>query len=433
MALTVKLTVDGTDLTSKLGERTWSVSQVDGAAIDMMSFVIHDPDNSVTAIARGKDVILEKSDNALVRYFGGLIFRITIIPVGLGRELHVTAQDWKVILDRSSFSARYTNSADNTIIAAGFTAAGLSEFNTSTDVDRIRTSIPGITFQGTSVRAMMDQLADMTVAVWGVDAFKKVFYRKLARTSAAVNLSDTPDNSLTYPMQNSTQILEMGLFNTVQIKGTKRHSTDVTDTYASDNSQTFFKLGVDDKHSIYFAPDGEDRIKIYHNTGTEGTPTWTSDVVGLEDQDTNGQAGITVLINIASGHVIFNTAPGNFATNGWRIKGKYLSAVIGLAEDEDQVILDGRAYTKTINLGNVDTVDALQDVAEEFLNRNGPKDVIICDTEYDTFYVGQVIEVTHSTYGITRKLYYVEKIRLSMKGMTVSQSRMTIQAVKERA
>ena len=207
----------------------------------------------------------------------------------------------------------------------------------------------------------------------------------------------------------------------------------MTDTYASDNSQTFFKLGVDDKHSIYFAPDGTNRIVIEHNTNTDGSPTWAADVVGLEEQDTNGSASITVLINLAAQHVIFNTAPGNFANNGWRIKGKYLSAVIGIAEDEDQVLLDGRAYTKTINLGSVDTVDALQDVAEEFLNRNGPKDVIVCDAEYDTFSVGEVLEVTNTTYGITRKLYYIEKIRLSMKGMTVSQSRMTLQAVKDRS
>jgi|TARA_R110002020_G_scaffold67482_1_gene177156 hypothetical protein len=431
MALTVKLIVDGTNLTSKLGERTWAVNQVDGAAIDTMQFIIHDPDNSVTQVQRGKDVILEKSDDDTVRYFGGIVFRVTTIPVGLGRELHVIAQDWKIILDKSSFSARYTNVTDKAVIAAGFTAAELTEFNVTDDVEVIRTAISGITFQNSSVRAMLDQLADMTVATWGVDPFKKLFYRKLSRTSASASLSDAPDDSLTFPMQNSQRVLEMGMYNAVEIKGTKRASADVTDTYPGDGSQTFFKLGVDDKHAIYFAPDGEDRIQIYHNTGSEGSPSWAEDTVGLEGADTNGVAGITVLINILSGHVIFNTAPLARATNGWQIKGKYLSAVIGFAEDEDQIVLDGRMYKKSIGMGNVDNVDSLQDVADEFLNRNGPKDVIICDTEYDTFKIGQTLEVTNSIYGISQKLYYVEKIRLAMKGKTVSQSRMTLQSVKK--
>ena len=50
---------------------------------------------------------------------------------------------------------------------------------------------------------------------------------------------------------------------------------------------------------------------------------------------------------------------------------------------------------------------------------------------YDTFKIGQTVEVTSSLYGISQKLYYVEKIRLSMKGKNVSQSRMTLQSVRK--
>ena len=122
----LKLLIDGVDRTSSWVEHSWVINDNDGDMIDACEVEVEDPDNTIT-LTENKDLVIEDDDDSTTRFFAGIITEIATETLnGIGRTYKVTAQDWKVILDRAHFSAISINANDSAIIATAFTEAGVT-------------------------------------------------------------------------------------------------------------------------------------------------------------------------------------------------------------------------------------------------------------------------------------------------------------------
>ena len=147
------------------------------------------------------------------------------------------------------------------------------------------------------------------------------------------------------------------------------------------------------------------------NTGTEGSPTWTTKTLGIEGQDTGKDA----LWNPAAHEILWATAPGIFATNGWRITGRALVPAAHIAEDDSAIAAAGRVFTKVIIVPEIEDSDQAMDVADAFLRDLGSKDYLTLSFQKDGLLVGDEVKVTNSPHSLTAALYYVNS--LGMRGL----------------
>ncbi len=419
----LRVFVNAVDLSASFLEEGFLLEESEGGTIDVLALEFIDPSKTLN-ILDGHEVILEDFDDNTIRFFGGLITEARQEQEGLGLHWTVTAQDWKLLLDRSFFSKVYTNQTDAFIISDAFTEAEVTEINVADLVQTGRT-IARLVFNGVSLRQMMQVLKSITGFYWDVNPFKKLIYRPEGDVLAAFNFDlAAPDLSTTFPYQEGGRSRTIGQFNAVQIvRGHKL--TNVTDTYSGDGTRTDFNLRIDGivsgrtYHQIFRGPPGAspDIPIIEKNTGSDGTPTWTDQTVGREG---SSEAGVDVIWNNLTGQLRFTTAPPNFANNSWRIQGQYLAPVVWEERDEDAIASAGRVFMKVLTVTEVETDDQAQDLAEAFLREQGAKDIINCVFDVDGLKIGDGVNVNDPTFGVN-KLYKVHKMSTSFRGGTTFQ------------
>ena len=143
----IRVIIEGNDLTEWVSNYDWNIQTSDMDDIDVLTMefedeyiigVVHDSINNRAVfregyldIRRGYDVIIEDYFDDTIRYFGGIIAEKTTRPDGLGNITSIIAQDWKVLLDKSSFTAKYSGMDDRDIIIDAFLKSNVNEINTS--------------------------------------------------------------------------------------------------------------------------------------------------------------------------------------------------------------------------------------------------------------------------------------------------------------
>jgi len=424
----IKLLIDGVDRTAAMREDGWSVTDNDGDLIDICQVEIEDPELAIT-ITKDKDLIIENSADSTERFFAGIITEIASETLdGIGRIFTVTAQDWKIILDRAHFSLIHVNSNDSAIISASFTEAGITEINVA-DLVQTGRQIDHLVFRGSTLRLMMDTLVQITGFFWDINKFKKLIYRPYGNATAAFNFSDNPDDSTTFPYYRFFRRESIAQYHRVEIRGGVKLTVVTNQTYSGDGTRKRFALSRDGTYStggvgggpdyprIFRGPEGSDPDipTIQRNTGTEGTPTWTTQTVGIEEQDT----GKDVLWNPAAHEILWATAPPNFATNSWRITGRALVPAAAIAEDDSAVAVAGRTFTKVIVVPEVEDSDQAADLADAFLRDQGSKDLLSLTFQKDGLVVGDAINVTNAPAVFTAKQFYVHQLRMRQLGGSI--------------
>ncbi len=419
----VRLRINAVDVTSSMmhpPDASWRVDRTTGPEIGIFEFELDDPNNSLT-ITEGEEVLFDDPDNAAtIRHFGGVVTEIETFIIGIGRRYRIMCQDWIVLLDKSTFAKTYVSNTDQTIIQNIFTAgiSGLTEIDvTNVQVGR---TIDRLNFKGVSVRSALDIISEITGLVWYLTPFKKLFYETEGFTESNMQLSDSPDESTLISFRNPLWIRTLGQYNSVEVRGARGLSGDTQEIYAGDGTTTIFTTGAAqqaNRHALQQAPSTSDRIEIERNTGTDGSPAWTVELVGLEFQDTLGVAGIDVLWNSTTRQLEFNTTPSNF-TNGWRIKGRYWYNIIGIAVDENAVARQGRVYKKVLFIPEVDNEDVATDLALAFLRENGDKKRFVASFDKDGFNVGDSVLVTSTIFGLTAQLMKLERLVMTPIGGT---------------
>ncbi len=376
--------------------------------------------NDVVNITEGHDVIVEDFADSGDRWFGGVVVSVTEETVGVGKNLTIQCNDWKLILERTTFSKDFdAGFSDEAVIDEIFNEAGLTEI-TTTQVVEVSPNIGEMTFRGTTLRSAIQTIATIAGAVWWVDPDKNLRYEAPATSTAAKDFSTSPNLSTTFPFYAVSRDRIMPNFNAVEVRGSRTLSDDVTDVYSGDGSRTFFKVAQDgivdgnDYHFITTPPvaQGRDgRVIIEKNTGTDGSPTWTAQTVGLEGFDAPGT--VDVLVNLLAQHIIWDSAPPNFANNSWRITGRYNSFSYASAEDDDLVTSMGRTFRHTINNPEIRTSEEALEAALAFLDEQGMRERVTFNTdEEDAVEVGDTVEITHSIFGLSAVSFEVENVRM---------------------
>ena len=111
MTLTLKFLIDGINRTANVPEKEWDLDLHSGPTLDTINLTLDDPTNSITVL-EGKDLIIEDDGDSSFRLFAGIISDVLEEPEGIGRRYNITAQDWKIILDRTTFTKDYRNQTD---------------------------------------------------------------------------------------------------------------------------------------------------------------------------------------------------------------------------------------------------------------------------------------------------------------------------------
>jgi len=412
----IRLKIDNVDLTSSLFE-DWVIHNSGGATIDVLEIRLNDPSNSIS-IGYGKDIIIEKFSDSAIRNFGGIVTEAVLEPIGLGRIWSITAQDWKTILDKSTFTNEYRDKTDKYIIQDAFTEAGVTEFDVSTYVAESR-EIPFIRFVGTTLRQMLETLKSFTNLQWDISPFKELLYRTVGTVSAPFNFSDNPDMVTTFPYQNPLLTRELGEFNSVEVRGGDILSLNFTNIYSGDGARTLYKLYEQDNPVIEKAPSTatDDLIDIDRNTGTDGVPIWTAQTITVDPD----ASGYDVLWRPLQAEVLFAVAPPNFATNSWRSTGRRFIQAVAIQRDEEAFEAHGREYKKVIVEPDVDDVQLLIEVAQAFLRDARDRYRFALDFDKDGIEVGQQVILTCQTLGEFAVKHLVISMDTRLQGAEVAK------------
>ena len=450
----IRVLINGTDLTNWIGDYRWFIQTSDQDDIDVLNMYfldplyigeVYDPINDVylhmtgrLPIRRGDDIIIESFNDNTIRYFGGIIAEKTQKEDGLGNITKITAQDWKVLLDKSSVTKKYTLKTHKQIIRDAVAESGITEIDTSLLVDDLARDrvVDYIEFAGHSLRSILVTISELTNHKWWIDPFKRIHF-ELEGTEgdrAAFGLSDNPDNNFTFPYYNTEYVEELGNFNQVELRGGYRTSDNLVEEFSGDGLQTIWQVGVHENSSndvsepISVEPTREyidaidpslvDRVIIEKNTGSDGAPRWQTVDVAL-DLTGGGEATWNPLYSRVEWHV----APRNL-TKSWRIHGRRNMPLI--TEYPAIPPIGERVYKHTIFDASIVTEEMGLEKAQALLRENGHKERLHCSIQKEGLYTGQSIVVNCRRYGLVNKSLKVHGMRISLLGGTVGEFRLTL-------
>ena len=402
-----------------------------GGTIDSLSFELDDPDNSLV-LHEGYDVTLEELDRPSNRFFGGIVQSIQYMQSGLGRRIRVSCQDWTALLDKMTIRKKYEKAGqtgqsiikDVFLVAVQQEGQPADEFDTSEFVQADRT-VAALNFQGTSLTSIIRQIADITGYVWFVDPFKKLHYHP-PTFGVGAQYSDVPDNITTFPLYDLTVSKDLADWNTIELVGGKGVSDDVTETYAGDATSKIFVTGVQaNTNQIHLGKkDDEEGLPfIERNTGSQGSPTWTTQTIKLESEP-GAVLGTTadVLWNPFQHKLTFHVAPLN-GSNGFRITGRYFVPVMVINRDTRSVDKHNRVFKASMTVPEATDVEQAYDLAMAYLREHSDRIRFSFTTNADTETIPErqimpcdVIFITNTAFNLTEEVCLVEKVSFNIVG-----------------
>lgn len=430
----IKLTIDGVDYTSRINEESYSIDDADGPSIDTMDIELWDEDNNIN-IRRDADFIAEEyvSAGVTTRRFGGIVVEVNKIPDGVSRRISVTAQDWKAILEKSTFVySSDERMQDTDLIQRIFEAAQVTEFDITSMVNPIRVIDP-ISFNGQSLHHAISQIAEIAAATWDSDPLKRLIYEVPGTRYAPFSFSDNPQTAFEIQYQNANESQIGGQYNAVEIRGGKMVSGESIEVHSGDGSTREFYT-----EKVQRAPAGRERVTISVNTGIELDPVWSEQSVTLEGE---GYAFDVPIANDVSWNpihrkVFFKNAPPNLP-NAWRIAGQYETNIAAQDQNDFQIRVQGRRYQKVIDNPDIQSNEMAIHLAQAFLRENGPVEHVQLEFygdegEYQTalnrLQLGEIVPFTNRILGYDKKPMRLNDISTRILGGTVMGYRILLAA-----
>ena len=441
----IRLKIDGVDQTTYLRANSWQIETNIGAKLDSFKFILDDRSNAITP-ARGKEVLVENWDDANTRFFGGVLTEVTDYTAGLGRMFDCGALDWTLILDRAIVSQQYRGKSDLYIITEAaaspkgiFTGSDtdLSDFDYTTNVVVGQPNTQFLQLKNDTIRDVMDQLVDMVPAsyVWGVDAFKAVYYRPATAVGHSFGMSDSPDatDSLLAHYRGLKRIRDVTkVVNSVIVEGGFIRELLADIPASGGSSNVFVGDGVETKYStksLYVASSGNARIRVYRNDGADAAPPWGTQVeltVGLSTQDT--LVTHQVLWDPVGRSLEFATAPPN-KVNSFRVDGDRLRGLIFNAEDSASITAFGRRYGYSIKDPTLLSDKQVELKAQgELKKRKAEAERLTFATTKDGITTGRSLRIKNTILGIDAD-YLVEKVVMKLQGGTIMDYQVTCQGI----
>ena len=433
----VRLLIDSVDRTAALMQEAWEIEGNAFGALDSCSFVLNDPTNAITA-TRGKEIIIENWSDATQRYFGGVLTEVQGQAFGVGRRWRCKAIDWTFLLERALASQKYYGKSDSYIInntagtpkgvsvysgSSGPCDTDLSDFDWTTHVTQGIANTQFMAFKRESIRDILDALADHAGFIWYVDQFKRLHYKEFGVEGHAFYMSDAPDETDSFHYAGMRVMYDLSkVVNRVTVEGGQRRELSQSRIYGQadgvDGVNTVFR-GLDH----WQAKEGQTRILVYRNTGTEGTPTWTVQTVELDRSDA---PAANVYWTPGVWQLRWTTAPPNNATNSFKVEADRLIPILHIESDYASILDLGRVYGLSVR----DATITSEEVAElralaELRKRRAEAEQVVFRTTKDGIQHGRVLRLVNSAFGID-KSYLVKQVHTRLLGGTVAEYQVTL-------
>ena len=408
-------TTGWTDYTDYLPETQWTVHQKVGAPIDTLSITLRDF-NANLDIQKGHDIVIEDFNDPTVRLFGGTIANKVSRPVGIERELSITAQDYTLLLERATIRKQYkARLTDWEVIVDAVVTAGRTEINT--DRVRIGRNMDALDFQNSTLSSMMDAIIGITGYKWHVDAWKRLHYYPNSFYAGSFIFSDLPDFSASYPYYEPVMNETLATWNAVNIEGASGISEDIVDIYSNANDIKKFTVGQQPgTHELEREPttadDTDPHLFIERNTGTNDSPVWTRQIV-----KTPGEAvAIADVVWTSIGSMLeWASAPPNIE-NSFRIKGRELTPAVVRAQDSEAIARHGRQYRYSMIVPEATTVNKAYDIGQGFLRDYDDKATISFKHNQDGMETGSLTRLRSANLGLQEVLIFIYSTDIRMIG-----------------
>jgi hypothetical protein len=213
--------------------------------------------------------------------------------------------------------------------------------------------------------------------------------------SSALNWGDTaPDADFNFNIDSSDEFGfnfdftegDFDDYNSVTVVG--GNTEDAIDwTYPNQDSQVHINIETDVSD-----------IVVYKNTGSEGTPTWTSQTVGVYGED--DISSVDVLYNKLNHWLLFATAPPNYY-DAVRITGTILTPIRVRVED---VQGSDPTYATVVENSSITSVDQALALGNSKLKKRNAVKNLTFKTYEPGLVPGQKISITDSGRGLAETL-----------------------------
>lgn len=412
----------------------WEIERQIGGEIDIATFQIHDPANTIT-LNGGHQVIIESFSDSSVRYFGGNLTEVVQMSMGLGKVYQCKALGWVFDLSRTVVNQIFTGKSDQFIITDTSTGIflGTSAQTVLKDLSAYTVTTANVleavantqlrVYNGETIRDIMDDLAAESGWVWGVEPDQTVFYRPFDVLRNSQSLSDAPDGSSSFGYYNFRYMRNFQeIVNAVYVYGGWFANTGETRNYKADGTETDFKVP---HHWRAADPGVLDVVVVEENTGTDGTPIWTSRTVGrVQDPEA---ASFEVLWDELQTNFFWATAPSAGAL-AWRVSGTIYEPAMGSDKNNDSITANGQ-FELVIKDDSIRDDDRANARATAELDKRGSEgERITCVIHTDGFEVGKACTVVNAQHGLNGD-YMIHKMVMHGLGGSVTEYELTLNKI----
>jgi hypothetical protein len=378
---------------------------VAGSQVDTLRFTIDDVTNSFTAV-EWQEVIFRVDS---VVEFGGYVVKAqpTLVANGNHRAWALTCESYATRLKRAPLIRdTWTNTTTKAIIAAAFTAAGLTEFNVSTYVATGPT-LTTYTANGERLDSLLDRLKALasedagTDWEWQIRADKRLYFRAasadvapfgLAMATTADWVNDFP--VLTLPTLNRDASL---IYNRITVRGGTAPSAEITDTFTGNGSTVLFTLTTQPIRDIV-------RITVAGTLKSHGVD-WYDSFGGSYD----------VLVNYTAGTIRFPDASPPAGGAALVVVYRNDTAVVATAQSNASYTQYGNLwFDKEVSDTSITALADAQNLADALLEQYALGSVSGTATvERFGIRAGQQVAVDFATLGLVGD-YPVRKVTMSL-------------------
>lgn len=417
----IRLKINSVDLSATLLEppdADWEIERQVAGEVDIFTFMLHDPTNSITLIG-GHEVTVEKFSDSTTLYFGGHLTEVVQITSGIGRIYQCRALGWVFDLSRTVVNQVFVGKSDQFIITDASTGIflGTSAATVQKDLSAYTVTTANVlegvantqlrVYNGETIQDIMDNLAGAIGFIWGVTPAQVVFFREMDAIANSQSLSDSPDESASFGYHNFKYMRNFQeIVNAVYVYGGWAITEAQTRNYKADGTETDF---IVPHHWRIDETDGSLPV-VEENTGTDGAPVWATRTVGRV-QDVGS---FQVLWDELGRGFFWTTAPTNAGDLGWRVTSDLFEPVREEAKNQASITANGRFEIIIKDDSIRDEEIALDRARAELKKRASEGERITCNTYQDDFEPGQALTVVNSIHGLNDS-YMVHK--LVMRGL----------------
>lgn len=341
-----------------------------------------------------------------VRLFSGYVEVAKREYIGPNRIWHISCAGPGKLLENGLINATYTNQLDSQIlisVISNYFSGQISTNapNTSTPSPVVAgVTLSSVSYADNTLREVLNGLSDASGYIFYLDPYYRLAYQPQIYASANFALSDSPDNSTSFPYyeyeytEDGTQTKRRVKINGGKFLGNKQ------DTFSGNGSTKQFSLTYIPSHVASLTVGG------------------AAQKVGVYGRDTLG-ATYDVLLNKQAQYILFNTAPAS-GTNNVIVTYPYEAPVTTQTTMQTSgVIIPAYAlplFDAKVNDTNiVDLATATTRGLAEIVKNGNPLQVITLKSQQYAS-AGQSIFFSSAPDGITNQPYVIQQVTGTMLG-----------------